>query len=57
MESEFIHRKQELDANTSKVLMNKIVAVAFRSKWMDMKDMKASLQQGMQFISLSLFLS
>ncbi|KAL9413159.1 hypothetical protein AB3S75_041764 [Citrus x aurantiifolia] len=47
MESEFMLRKQELDANESKVLMNKIVAAAFRSKWMDMKDMKAS-SAGMQ---------
>lgn len=57
MESEFMLKKQELDANESKVLMNKIVAAAFRSKWMDMKASSGGMQQGMQLISLPLFLS
>ncbi|XP_037495734.1 helicase protein MOM1 isoform X1 [Jatropha curcas] len=37
VESEFILKKKELDTNQNKVLMNKILAEAFRSKCMDMK--------------------
>ncbi|KAM3692137.1 hypothetical protein ACJW31_08G066000 [Castanea mollissima] len=37
MESEFLLKKKELDANRNKVLMNKILAEAFRSKCMDLR--------------------
>ena len=37
VESEFLLKKKELDANRNKVLMNKILAEAFRSKCMDLR--------------------
>nr|XP_011470963.1 PREDICTED: helicase protein MOM1-like isoform X2 [Fragaria vesca subsp. vesca] len=36
-EAEFQHKQKELDANHNKVLMNKILAEAFRSKCMDLR--------------------
>ncbi len=47
-ESEFLLKKKELDANHNKVLMNKILAEAFRSKCMDLRVPGSSgMQQGM----------
>ncbi|XP_024156644.1 helicase protein MOM1 isoform X2 [Rosa chinensis] len=40
-EAEFRHIQKELDANYNKVLMNKILAEAFRSKCMDLKASSA----------------
>lgn len=51
MEAEFLVKKKELDANENKVLMNKILAEAFRSKCMDIKASTAGMQQGREFFS------
>ncbi|EEF32941.1 mom(plant), putative [Ricinus communis] len=41
LESEFLMKKKEMDMNEKKVLMNKILAEAFRSKCMDVKASSA----------------
>jgi chromodomain-helicase-DNA-binding protein 4 len=43
LEYEFLRKKKEMDDNQNKVLMNKILAEAFRTKC---KDNRASRQQG-----------
>ncbi|KAK7850706.1 helicase protein mom1, partial [Quercus suber] len=48
VESEFLLKKKELDANRNKVLMNKILAEAFRSKCMDLRLFQLSMQQNAQ---------
>ncbi|KAJ4822288.1 hypothetical protein Tsubulata_006393 [Turnera subulata] len=45
LESEFIDKNKELDSNHNKVLMNKILAEAFRSKCMDIKASSAPGKQ------------
>ncbi|TXG58175.1 hypothetical protein EZV62_016004 [Acer yangbiense] len=44
-EAEFLTKKREVDANHNKVLMNKILADAFRSKCTDLKQSNAAVQQ------------
>ncbi|KAK0583701.1 hypothetical protein LWI29_001666 [Acer saccharum] len=44
-EAEFLTKKREVDANHNKVLMNKILADAFRSKCTDLKQTNTAVQQ------------
>ncbi|KAK3226957.1 hypothetical protein Dsin_006819 [Dipteronia sinensis] len=44
-EAEFLTKKREVDANHNKVLMNKILADAFRSKCTDLKQSNTAVQQ------------
>lgn len=46
-EAEFQSKKRELDAHYHEVLMNKILAEAFKSKCMDLKASSTGMQQGM----------
>ena len=43
-ESEFLLKKKELDTTHNKVLMNKILAEAFRSKCLDLRP--SAMKQG-----------
>jgi chromodomain-helicase-DNA-binding protein 3/chromodomain-helicase-DNA-binding protein 4 len=55
-EAEFLHIKNKLDANHNKVLMNKILAEAFRSKCMDLRASSAGgVQQGMKLQNYTFF--
>lgn len=50
-ETEFLIRKEELDVNYNKVLLNNILAEAFRSKCMDSgASGSAGIQQGESYL-------
>lgn len=47
IEAEYLPKKKELDMSHRKVLMNKMLAEAFKSKWSDIRASGANgIQQG-----------
>lgn len=52
MEAEFLLKKKEMDGNQNSVLMNKILAEAFRYKFMDPRLHGSSgIQQGIVYLA------
>ena len=57
-ESNFLSKKKEFDERHNRVLMNKILAEAFRTKCMEIRSTgKSVMQQGANFLAKSIALA